>query len=995
MKRNRRYTLGIDVGIGSVGWALIDLDNNSILDRGVRLFTNRESYTKESLAAKKRGYRRRRKTTHRKKVRKNEIKKYLEKTGFLTSDEIKNLYKDGYTCDVWTKRYEALDKRISNEDIARIIIKIANNRGYKSNRKSEDKNDKDTGKILSSLNENSKLINSYRTVGEMVHKEEKFKKHIRNKCGEYTHTFKRVDLVNELRIILKKQQELGNEKITDDFINYIVDELVAKQRDFSNKDLIESMIGYCTFEPNEKRIARATKTYQIYNITNDLINLRYYDNGEEKKLNPAQIDKICKYIFENKKTTYKNIIKELGFNQNDIKFKHISNNNTTFVQMSLWFTLNEVIDDSMDIDTIDNIAHILTVCKNDYEIEDCLKKLESSQGEKLSEEKIKKIIDSNISFDGFGSLSKKAINELLPHMKNGKNHYEAKKEAGYIKSISNNDKSIFLKNINYDEIRNPVARQSINETIDLINAIIEEYGSPTYVNIELARELSKNFEERNKISKKNKENENINSKIKADLEVLGVTNFKGRDIVKLKLLKEQNGYCMYSGKRITETDIYKNSENYDIDHIIPYSKSFDDSYSNKVLVLKSENADKSDRLPYEYMKNDDKKLNEFLKRVEDNKNLSTQKKNNLKLQEFNDEQSKEFISRNINDTRYITSFLFNHINDNLKLNDINNNDLNKIRVRAVNGGITAYVRRLWGFSKDRKEDLYTHHILDAILIASIDASVIQKITSFNKDKEQNKRNPRLEPKWSTFRDDVLQSINDKDLRPSYKIQSPKNGSLHEETLFGIHSIDTESGATIIKRRISLSDIKFDDNGDFNMFGKDKNIKIYETIKNRYINSSDKKNAFKEPLYYKKNEIKKITILENKNEVFKINDKVCAEKSEIAYCNVYIKDGKYYLVPVLLSDVMQNKTPNKIAKARTPFMLWSEIDDSYKFLFALHKKDRVRITRKDGTKEFNIYCIKPSNLCLVDEITRATYSLNTINKLEKIEVNLLGKIENLK
>ena len=74
----------------------------------------------------------------------------------------------------------------------------------------------------------------------------------------------------------------------------------------------------------------------------------------------------------------------------------------------------------------------------------------------------------------------------------------------------------------------------------------------------------------------------------------------GLDIVKFKLYQEQDGVCLYSGKNLDPSRLFEPGYA-DVDHIVPYSRCFDDSYQNKVLVLASENRQKGNRLPYEYL----------------------------------------------------------------------------------------------------------------------------------------------------------------------------------------------------------------------------------------------------------------------------------------------------------------------------------------------------------------------------------------------------------
>ena len=148
-----------------------------------------------------------------------------------------------------------------------------------------------------------------------------------------------------------------------------------------------------------------------------------------------------------------------------------------------------------------------------------------------------------------------------------------------------------------NEITNPVVKRSVSQTVKVINAIIRTYGSPQAINIELAREMSKTFEERRKIKGDMEKRQKNNEDVKKQIQELGKLSPTGQDILKYRLWQEQQGICMYSGKTIPLEELFK--PGYDIDHILPYSITFDDSFRNKVLVTSQENRQKGKRTPYE------------------------------------------------------------------------------------------------------------------------------------------------------------------------------------------------------------------------------------------------------------------------------------------------------------------------------------------------------------------------------------------------------------
>ena len=277
----------------------------------------------------------------------------------------------------------------------------------------------------------------------------------------------------------------------------------------------------------------------------------------------------------------------------------------------------------------------------------------------------------------------------------------------------------------HGDITNPVVRRAVSQTIKVVNAIIREMGcSPTYVNIELARELSKNHDERNRILKQNNDNKAQNEKIMDELR----KEFKfgsptGLDLLKLKLWKEQQGRCMYSGEPIIRERLFE--DNYaEIDHIVPYSISFDDSMANKVLVLAKENRDKGNHLPLQYLKG--KSADDFRIRITTS-TLKYRKKQKLLKEKITKDDEEGFKQRNLVDTQYISRFMTKFIKKYLKFEG-------EPKVVSVAGGVTSYIRKRWGIKKIR-EDGDTHHAIDACVIACTTQGMVQRIALYSKYRE--------------------------------------------------------------------------------------------------------------------------------------------------------------------------------------------------------------------------------------------------------------------
>lgn len=777
---SKLYRIGLDIGIGSVGYAVLENDPvtenpNRIIRLGVRTFSpNEVSKTGESTAKNRRELRGVRRRKRRREFRFLRMKNLIAKTfGKEIFDKVNvlnygNKEQDILPIDVYALRCRALDETISDAELAKVILHILKHRGFKSNRKNLKSESKDDGKLKKAISENADRMQKggYRTIGEMLYKDEKYFAihnkngkdyrvyNVRNHSGGYDNCFYRKDLSDELEQILKTQQKLGNEKVSTEFIEKVL-EIFNSQRNFDegpgNGSPYSAKFeeGNCTFETEEKRAPKASYTFELFNAISKINNLKVNGIG----LTLEQKQALYEHIKEKKELKFKDIRKKFGFEGGAIfnlcrynlgksgkdlnEVEYIAKcEDKVFVAMHKSYEIKTTLKLNSSFENrniIDEVANLLTHCKSDSTIDeyiaqnDILNGLTSEQKESLK----------TLNYDKFGALSYKAMKKIEKFLLNGDRYDIACKNAGYDHSSFECEKMDYLKGSKIDEmlsdITNNVVRRAVNQTLRIVNEIIREYGSPQFVSIELARELSKNYKERQKIASSQKERESDNDILYNELiEEWHITRPTGQDILKLKLYKEQNCKCMYSGNRIIAERLFE--PNYvQIDHILPISKSMNDSCNNKVLVIADENQNKGNRTPFEYFGNDEKRWHEFEARV--NTLNNREKQRNLLKKTITEEDQKEFISRNINDTRYMSKLLLEIFNKYLKMTPVKQEENKKRKVvYSVSGATTSYLRKCWGISKLR-DDGDSHHAVDACIIATVNDSIIQRITSFNKFKE--------------------------------------------------------------------------------------------------------------------------------------------------------------------------------------------------------------------------------------------------------------------
>ena len=770
----KKYSLGLDIGTSSVGWAVLDLDKERIHDLGVRIFERPEDpQNGDSLAKPRRDARSARRRLKRRRQRLNHLKQFFVDQNILTKDQVEEVlnYKSDFNkLDVYALRSKALTEELSPEELLKVLYQIAKRRGFKSNRKVVEESDKEGGRVTSALKTNEKFltVNNYTTVGEALSRDEKFAPYKRNKRDDYTNSFARDDFLHELEAIIKTQRNYALKNVPEPAINeliYGIDDgqvtnvsAIMYQRPFMTKELIEKMVGKCTFEDGEKRAPKASYSFEVFRLASDLSHLVFIPRDASKRqakrenleirLSPEQIKQVIELAKSQKSLTYKKVRSTAGISEDyvpkDVRGKKKDGDEfgeeNVFGGLKAYndirLALKDLPEDWAKIDNesaINQIAYTLTTQKADEGIRAELDTLPLSDKAK---EAIIKIKPTN--FKAFGHLSIKALQKITPHILDGMTYDKACEAAGY---------DFKKQSASLEQITNPVVKRAITQTLKVVRAIERKYGKPYFIKVETARDLAKNFKDRKAIENENKENQARNQSIIQTLNENGVVTPTGQQIIKVKLYREQNGVCLYSGKPIDFETMLHDDNAYQVDHIVPFSRSNNDGMTNKVLVLTEENQKKGNQTLFEYFGADEKRWKEFVARVESiykTRDVKTsdkatnainykyngyamKKKQNLLLQDYKNDS---WNVRALNDTRYITRFIQNYLRQNIDFAE----GEEKQRVIAPNGTTTAYLRKRWGLAKDRAEDVL-HHAKDAAVVAAIDQKIVMQANLYAKRHE--------------------------------------------------------------------------------------------------------------------------------------------------------------------------------------------------------------------------------------------------------------------
>lgn len=409
---------------------------------------------------------------------------------------INNYYKNKDT-NPYKLKVEALNRKLTNEELSIILVHYAKKRGYKSNR--EETSDKDTGKVLSAIKENKELIkqNNYRTISEMYLKDEKFKDKIKNSPNNYKISVTNEMYLEEINKVLDTQIKFGliDENFKNEYLN-----IYNSRRNYAKGpggnspyggDLIEKMIGKCSFDQNPRAPKRAYSS-ELFVALTKLVNLKYkIDGSDYKTLTKTEIETLIEKAKDKKIITYKDLTKLINENitikdltlskenykkvlddlkkkikiDKDIKIKDLSNEekeiynkiyndkllSKTLIELEGYHKLKECIIKCYNKEIWENIKNnarlldeLATYCTNYKVNEDILNKIKESElFDPLFEDL--NFINSLPNFKEHLMLSLNIIRDLIPLMIEGNTYDKAMNLLNY--DHSNTNKNIEKKRL--------------------------------------------------------------------------------------------------------------------------------------------------------------------------------------------------------------------------------------------------------------------------------------------------------------------------------------------------------------------------------------------------------------------------------------------------------------------------------------------------------------------------------------------------------------------
>ncbi len=843
-----RRRLGLDLGSNSIGWALFDLDKHndpvSVFKTGVRIFNDgRDPKSLSSLKATRREHRSSRRRRDRFLQRQKTLMNKMIAFGLMPKDSTERralVHKDPYLI-----RRAALQIEMSPYEIGRALFHINQRRGFKSSRKSGDNEAGVVKKSVAEFEQNL-MAKGASTVGEfLAERREKKEPVLARRTGDkaadlYEFYPQRSMLEEEVNKIWEKQKSHNPKLFSDDNLKAIKDII------FFQRDLKPQEVGRCQFIPEEFRAAKALPSFQRFRIYQEIHNLQYIDNqgvGHPIVKLPKVRDAFAAELENKKKVTFakmRSILKQMGVVDTHVKFNlesdlrdHLVGNLTSVLMREpknmlgdFWDTYSEEEQDNF----------ISTLIDSKIDDEEASRILRDTY--KVPDDRIESCLDARLP-DGYGSLSSKAITQILDIMiHQGLLFYDAVGEAGFeqqshpdgsLEKLEYYGKALHGHVMNasgkeedseekrYGVISNPTVHIALNQVRVVMNELIRLYGKPEEVVLELARDLPLGADGKRELEKNQRKNLERNESARKELEALKLLdNRDNRQKYQLWLELSSDPTerrCPFTGNVISVSDLY--SDKVEVEHLLPYSATLDDSMGNKTLCFREANREKGNRSPHEAFGNSPKGYDweEIWARAQ---NLPGNKRWRFlpgAMKKFDEEGG--FLERQLNDTRYISRYTKEYLETIVPRN----------KIWVATGRLTSLLRGKWGLNsilrghnedaeketkKKKLRDDHRHHAIDAVVVGMSSRGMVQKVSRAAKSAEDKDLETlfadKIDP-WDGFRDEVSKHINDIIVshRPRKKIQ----GSLHNETAYGITEYSS-SGPSIVVHRVPIETLKTKD-----------------------------------------------------------------------------------------------------------------------------------------------------------------------------------------
>jgi CRISPR-associated endonuclease Csn1 len=824
---NDKTILGIDLGANSVGWALVSVRDGStqgIVRAGSRVFEagvegDLESGREQSRNQKRRQARLQRRQIWRRARKSSKIFRILQRWGLLPQGESKlpeqrqqllTALDLQITTSAWFQNHSkaanvpqpeqvmpyllrtaAMDEQLDPFHFGRALYHLAQRRGFLSNRKESGKKAKDekeeTGKVkegIAALHEQIKTTGA-RTLGEFFSRVDPAAQRIRTRWTA------RTMYAHEFEAIWDAQARYDAERYTE------AKKKALRLALFHQRPLSfpRNLVGECDLEKSQKRAPAHLLLSQRFRLLDKLNNLTVLPPGEkERALTPEERQRVLAELETNGDAKFSALRKLLElkkgarFNLEEGGEEKIPGNRTNSALLKVFEERWEKFA-PQEKDAV--VEYIWSFEKAG--------KLKTAAMKRwgLSEAKAEELADTALENDYF-SLSRRAMQKVLPSLETGMPYAEARRNL-YPEQWAKSEPLPFLPPVLFacKNLRNPAVTRSLTELRKVVNAVIRKHGKPDEIRIELARDLRNSRGERERQWKAGRDNQKLREEaVRKILDSMKGYKPSGTEILRVRLAQECGWKCPYTGNPISMNALVGGETRFDLEHIIPFSRSLDNSFSNLTLCDADHNRNvKKGRTPGEAYGSDADAYQQILERVRAfrSKFRDAKLRRFLMTSEDVSDHLRNFTSRQLNDTRYSTRLAADYL---ALLYGGRSDAEGKLRIRATAGQVTSMLRDEWklnvilndgqtsgGGSVRKSRDDHRHHAVDAIVTALTDDRTIAMLSRAAElaPSAGRRRFAPVQAPWNNFVDSVREEV--EKMVVSHRVSKRVRGPLHEETIY--------------------------------------------------------------------------------------------------------------------------------------------------------------------------------------------------------------------
>lgn len=834
--------LGLDIGTNSIGWCLIE-DDTSIVDIGVRIFSDgRDPQSGTSLAVDRREARSARRRRDRYLGRRSAFLDALVAHGLMPADA--DEAKLVAALDPYARRARALDEKLAPHEIGRALFHLNQRRGFKSNRKAERRTGDEGGKIKQGevALDQAMAAEGADTLGQFLHGRETKRVRMGGENQEYDFYPQRRHVEYEFGRIWEEQARHHPDLLTDTACAALHRIL------FFQRPLKEQPVGLCTFVPTERRLAKAHPLFQQRRLYEEVNQLEVTTPGEaDRKLTLDERDLLVRRLGQSKAVAFDSLAKLLKLDPGQ-SFNKASATRTQLAGDEVRAVLGDKKRFGTAWEHLDRDRQWVIVERlQEEEDPDALHAFLTEHG--LDEAHAAATAKASLP-EGYGRLGPTATAMILAELEKEVVTYdEAVRRCGWHHSDDRTGEilpqlpyygELLTRDIppgtqdpadppekRWGKITNPTVHIGLRQVEKLVNAIVAVHGRPDQIVVELARELKLNERDKEEHNRRIRKDTAAAIGRSKKLQEEGYPD-TGANRMLLRLWEELafnpvDRRCPYCAQPIGMRMLFSGEA--DIDHVIPYSRSLDDSAGNKVVAHRACNRAKGNRTPYEKWGNDPDRWETIATQVA---RLDKRKQWRFGPDAMSRvEKDGGFLARQLTDTQYLSRLAGRYLASLYPTKDDGS-------VYVIPGRMTAMLRRLWGLNdiladhnivdnrhsnapKNRLD--HRHHAIDAAVVAVTTRSLMQRIArtaGLAEDKDLDRLFEGLDHPWEGFREELRTRLQATIV--SHKADHGRQGApapgrdttagrLHNDTAYGLTGETSAKGLPIVVHRVPLMSLK--------------------------------------------------------------------------------------------------------------------------------------------------------------------------------------------